>query len=233
MAELKSWGFLIPLISVGFGWLLHELTQLFRVRGNDRKTLNRILYNLILTYDLLIKLNKPNLDRGLKKLYSKIQQLNEFDINDDIVSIITRCLISVQIKSIFEKDIVTIKNNFAIAMEELAKIFPLTAYELNNSASIKSTFENLENMILAFGKKFAIDVPKEEEFTKFLELMKPALIENSVKSIEKDILYISSKIGLITRYKTSRIIELLNKDFSEETIEKAAKALEKVLIQLI
>ncbi|MES2109935.1 MAG: hypothetical protein V4577_14345 [Bacteroidota bacterium] len=231
--ELQPWLFLVPVISVGCGWLLNEGSQLFRVRREDRKSLNRILYHLILTYALLVKLNQDNLDRTLKKLYAKIPQFTPEMITDEFVAMITSCLISAQMKRVLETDLATIRISFSAAIDELSRIYPLTAYELSSSTNIAATFELLENIFAEMEEKLAPGLPKTTGFSELVAGLRPAIIDNSAKNLKKDILYLSLKIGFVSKYRTSRVIKHLHKDLSEEAIDEVARSLQNTLAKYI
>lgn len=229
ITELKSWVFLMPLVAVSIGWILNSLSQWFKLYRDDKKALNFILFNLIRTYSVCVKINKKNLESGLKKLYKSIPQIAEGI--EEFVPFISQMLISTQIKSTFNDELNSIKDKFDEAITDLSKTHPFIAFHLSNSG-VKSTLDTLENLGGEIKLEMEKIAPPGENVPDLSTFLKLPLIEHSVSDLYKDIMYISDKISFITKFKSKKLLKSFNQNWDEDALNQASLIFEKLIADL-
>ncbi len=229
MDILKPWQFLIPVVSVCVGWTLNECSQWFRVRREDRKTLNVILYNLLEIYSLVKKLDEPGFENMFREIFAEIPELANATIPDDAIRIVAKTIHAIQIKSVLNHDLPAIKVTFDTSVVELSKIYPLIAFEINNSANIPSLFDVLQEIVAAIDR---LANQTDEKMLPIEDFMKPMLVGHSIRNLQTDILDISRNLGVFTKYQVKKKIALLNMGMSKEAKASATAMLRNMISEL-
>ena len=221
------------LIGVILGWLLNELRDHFRVRRDNRRIVNSVLFNLL---EIRFFLSRTELDKFTKKVIDYLKQKFPNEIPKDIQSIIN------QIFNIFLQTIIAEKHSVAIksieskyndSIKELSKIYPILAYKVGGKLSLYNYLEYLKdytekvneilNMELIGNSKSKIGPMNFDKLKETLgSSLQPVLYNEAMDVVTNDIKKTSRKLGLRTSRACKKIMK--TQDSSDIT-----KELDKIL----
>lgn len=208
------------LIGVIIGWLLNQLGSWFRARGEDKRNLKGVLYQLLESYHLLGKHDfQKFVDRFLDKLLADIP-LDQQAIQKELFkNTMLPQLVENFIKPILLGDLKNIESKYDEAIGVLSKIDPLTAYYLGGRNRIPEQLSAIENWVEGLSGE-QISMNDVEQSKKFLGILTPTLLQDILDDMKEDIISIAWKINPVIWFKTKRILKRMPLNASEVVDKK-------------
>ena len=221
------------LVSIVIGWFLNELTYHFRTRGEEKKQLKEVLFNLLEMWYLIELTNtdfvKTLIDMLINKLNDKFPEIqNNKDISIQLRPTCQQMLHELM-PPVVPQNIEKIKERYQCTVDSLSKIDPLMAYRLSGNpeifnylSTIDERLEKMKNVIKN------IDASADASELESINTFKPVIIEKAIKIFEKDISAISRKISLLTWIKTKRKLRKTNEVIFKEANKKIDEMLDNL-----
>lgn len=205
----ENWSTIIALSSVGFGWFLSQITQLFRFRGNNRRTKKRVLYDLLEINFILSKLDNTDLvDEYLKYIKSKFPKDDSFEQLKPFVQVQIENIIYQREIDIVLNELDEIEETYNQAIIELSKIRPIRAYYLRGVSKILDHIEQLQEFAQDFTTEIIVEAPEANPIlSDFINSVKQEQFKESIGNIKKEIKRMSFSIGIITWIRSNKVIK--------------------------
>lgn len=195
------WSLIIGSLSVGLGWILNEISQFFRNRGEKKRIINNVIFNLL---NIRFELNKLNQVGISSVIINKMHETLGDPLPEQDVIQITN-IINLESKEILEfnlyENLETISEQFDDVLQEFAKIDPIGAYRLWDKAKVFKIIDDLEDYLRAIQKKYG-NALTDEIFDKLGKHLKEIVFVESLNSIEEEIIALSFK----TKGKNRKLI---------------------------
>ena len=233
---MKTILMIIPVLSVGLGWLLNEISHWLNSRKGDSKIKKQVLFNLL---ELRFQLNKLKYEKFIDAITDIAVEripINERpeNIKDFLKEIYTTSL-NQTIEENVNKSLLSIELQYNKAINELSSVDPVGAFRLfgknkmisqsDNAFDVYS--ENISKSIYFQGDEELIDDSLEE----VKKTMKPEMINDLISDIEVEILRLSKSISFKTHKETKSILKKPEQEISKEQkaeIEKLHEKLEAI-----
>jgi hypothetical protein len=201
------------------GWTLNELSQLIRNRQSDKRTLKKVLYNLLETnYYFRSNSTKDEIKKVTQWAIDKVPvELRTQEMIDGISTFYTTEIGSL-IEPIKKEKLTAIKISYQKSIEELTSVKPILAYYLSGKTDIGSYFESAENWFDNFSEKFQNDDETKNKMIKstiFNDFV-PEIKEETLEDFENDILKLAISIDLIHWFKTKKILNRVRKNSTDK-----------------
>ncbi len=188
------------------GWILTELSQVFRNRGEFKKTINKVIFNLLNIRFELTKLDNEDISATIiNKMHERIgDPLPSHDVKEikEIIKNESKELLEFNAFEILEE----ISKQFDDVLQEFAKIDPISAYRLSDEAKIFRKIDDLEDYLDAVQKKYGAVLP-ESIFSELETYLKDKVFKESIDSLEIEIINLSQRTS---RKKRKLILDKLN-----------------------
>ncbi len=205
MSTEAFWTLIGVVVGSLLGWVLTELSQVFRNRGEFKRTVNKVIFNLLNIRFELTKLDNEDISGTIiNKMHEKLgDPLPE----QDVVQI--KNIINSESKELLEfnafETIGEISKQFDEVLQEFATIDPISAYRLSDEAKIFRKLDDLEDYIDAVQKKYGTVLP-ENIFTELETYLKDKVFKESIDSLEIEIINLSKRTS---RKKRKLVLEKL------------------------
>jgi len=224
------WGFIFSAIGVAFGWTLNQLGQWFRARGEDKKNLKLVLFNLLETYFIFIRSDLDKIvQKVTDKVFEKIPKEQQTEEGKKIMHSIYSGILTNHLKPELLEELKSVQENYQNSIKTLASIDPLTAYYLSGKTNIIEGFETIQGWFDNLQHEYPAEATEIEIGAKqVLGIIKPNIINETLTELEKDIKKIAWKINPIVWLKSIQAIKRLKKN----TNENLDKEIDKLLNQL-
>lgn len=222
---------ILPLIGVGFGWILSERGKEFADKKQDKRKLKKLLFFLLeLRFHFAKELSTElDLDKYLSILRNKIAHRFGIDQNDTefevglstlkpfLEQLITR-------GKILDERLAFLSENIDKILIDLAEIFPILAYELSGQHNIKERLNKVDDYfseIQSLTEEVPFDLKK---------WINPKLTKELLDDLDESIKKIAKKIDNQT-YNSSidKIAKMTFKDNDAEMNIIFDELLEKVM----
>ncbi|WP_258102089.1 hypothetical protein [Marinoscillum pacificum] len=202
------------LVGVLVGWLLNELRDHFKVKRENRKIINSILFTLL---EIRFVLTKTKLDDFIPSLVEFLQKSFPGEDIKSIQPIINQMFNIFLQKELSEKlgnDIGKIEAKYNDSIKELASIEPILAYSISGKTQLYNYLEFLEDYTGKVDELFKMELNNTEEAFNFNSLkevltnsVQPILYNEALQTVTDDILQVSRKIGLRYYFSTKKVIK--------------------------
>lgn len=224
------WGFIFSAIGVAFGWTLNQLGQWFRAKGEDKRNIKIVLFNLLETYFIFIRSDIDKIvQKVTNKVFEKIPKDQQTEELKGIMNSIYTGVLTNHLKPELLEELKHVQANYQNSIKTLASIDPLTAYYLSGKTNIIQSFETIQSWVDNLQIEYPADTTEIEMGAKqVLGIIKPNIINDTLKELEKDIRKISWKINPIVWLKSINAINRLKKN----TNENFDKEIDKLFAQV-
>jgi hypothetical protein len=211
-----KWGFVLSVIGIALGWVLNQAGQWFRTRQDDKKVLNQVLFNLLEAYFIF---SRCDIDLITKTLTNKMLSFVPKDqMSDEVKAAIhAQCssILGAFITPELMKELRLIQVNYQNSIRLLAAIDPIRAYHLSGKTHIMDRFDSIHNWVAKYQSENPNEVHEiEGSVSQVVGALKPTILEESLKDIEKDIRGIAWKISPLVYFKSRRAMAHLVPDLS-------------------
>lgn len=205
----EIWSAIIASGSVGFGWFLNEITQLFRSRGENRRIKKRVLHDLLEINFILSRLETSDLtEKYLMYVKTKFPEEAQFDqlkpmIQGQMEKMIFQGLIDIVLDELDE-----IEKTYNEAIIELSKIRPIRAYYLRGVSKILKQLEQYQDYASEVSSAVTAEAPEINPLLiDIISSLKEGQFKEHLQSLRKEIKSMSFSIGITTWYQTRKVIE--------------------------
>jgi transcriptional regulator NrdR family protein len=202
------------------GWFLTELSNFFRFNSEIKRTVNKVIFNLLNIRFELKKLDNAGVSEAIiNKMHEKMgDPLPSYDVNK-----ITE-IINTESKELLEfnalESLEEISKQFSDVLQEFAKIDPIGAYRLSDEAKIFRKIDDLEDYLDAVRKKYGSAIP-DEVFSDLQIYLKEKVFKESIHSLEKEIIKLSSRTSKKKRKLISESLKSQNsKNIGGDTLNE-------------
>lgn len=229
--EKLDWGFISALISVAVGWFLNELSQWFRVRKEDKRIKKEVLFNLLETHFTLRRIDMSEYvtlvtDRVMA-LYPEEQRTEKF--RKELLGFYTQTA-KQMIKMIISDKQEILVAKYTNAIDNLAKIDPITAYRLNGKANVMQVFEAIEASLSSALTDLVGQQQQEvqSQLSQAMDYIKPNMLTETIDDLEDELISIGWSINPIIYYKIRSTLKKYRKDKQKETKETVDKLIKSM-----
>lgn len=218
---MKTILIIIPVLSVGLGWLLNEISHWLTSRKGDSKIKKQVLFNLL---ELRFQLNKLNYEKYIDTLTDiAVERIpigeRPQNFKDTLKEVYMNSLKQV-IEENVNSSISSIEVQYDKAVNELSSVDPIGAFRLFGKNKMTSQRDNAlndysNNLLNSFcfeGDERVIEDSLEE----VKKTMKPEMINDLISDIEEEILRLSKSISFITYRETKNILKSPERVISKE-----------------
>jgi len=214
-------GFLFSIIATGFGWLLNEASQFIRARGDDKRSVKRVLFNLLEVHYLFLRVD---LDKVLDMVVGKVlvqlpREQQTPQVKEGIKSFYSSTLKTL-LKDELGSRVMKAKAGYEASVNELASIDPVSAFRLSGKTFILYQFDLIENWfgnVKEMHPNHASQIEKSASIA--MDAIKPPVTKEDLEELEDSIREVAFEAGIITWIKTRKQVRK-SKKFIEVDIEK-------------
>lgn len=224
---------IIPVLSVGLGWLLNEISHWLNSRKGDSKIKKQVLFNLL---ELRFQLNKLKYEKYIDALTDIAVERIPINERPENIKVLLKEVYSALLNQIIEENVnqslLSVELQYDKAINELSSVDPVGAFRLFGKNKMTSQSENafdiysdnLSKSIYFEGdEELIVDSLKEVKKT-----MKPEMISNLISDIEEEILRLSKGISFKTHRETKSILKKPEQEISKEQKAEIEKLLDKL-----
>lgn len=201
------WTIIGVIVGALLTWILEELSQINRFRGERRRIINTVLYSLL---NIRFELVKMDQNRNSKEVLKLIEKLTNKEILEhlrlEIESEISNASSELLESSVFD-NLLEIGGELKSILIVYSEIEPAGAYRLTEEGKYLLNLNELKKYLAGVKEKFS-DSETPVYYQEFHNCIKNKMISDSVRSLKKEILNLSKK----TRKKTrNQVTDLLLK----------------------
>src|SRR6476661_2405384 len=140
------WAYISAVISIGFGWLLNEISQYIRGRKEDKKIKKKVLFYLLELYFTLNQLDiKPFIDVVSKKILERLpKEEQDENLKNSIAILYQQLLGNLREKETAER-LIELESNYRKSLEDLSLVDPIATYKLFGETEFFKIIEVLSN----------------------------------------------------------------------------------------
>ncbi|WP_423819965.1 hypothetical protein V5739_05525 [Salinimicrobium sp. TIG7-5_MAKvit] len=217
-----------PLIGVILGFTLSQFEEFFKERKNKKRTLNKLLFNLLNLYSVLY--GDLKFEESIGKFFEKFSKKMSGEISDqekkELVQV--KEFINNNLKHHFvdEEKHKFIENNIENIINELAEINPVFAFELDKQYKIKERVQRTDSYLSDIKLNLG-EAPFDIE-----KWIRPELTNQLLKNLSEVVLDIAKSINSKTyeklKIETLPTIEENDTENSEELINDFIAKIETV-----
>lgn len=209
LATETSISILVGSLSVGLGWILNEVSQLFRNRGENRRIKKRVLHDLLEMNFILSRLDlKPFIELIISEIEKALEQrFNNYErkeMQNQLQKLLSNTLESDAIDDLEDLD-----DSYLEAILELSKVDPVRAYYLRNKTRL---FENFDKIEFYFDSlKEQPEILEDESFTEAKKAIDPIIFDrfsDEIKNLREDTIDLASSIGIRTKRSVKKILTI-------------------------
>ena len=215
-----KWGFIFSAIGIALGWFLSQLSQWWRVRQEDKKTLKQVLFNLLEIHNIF---SRYDVEKPTEIISEKIlKEISNEQATQESKQQIQQILLNLYKPFVNEQmyqEIQNIEEKYQSAISELSKIDPLAAYYLSGKTSILDKLELIEDWFTEYMETFAAAEQGTDKKINLMDLLKPNIMDEAITDTEKQIISIAWKINPVVWWNTKNVIAK-NKRMSNNEWEK-------------
>jgi hypothetical protein len=229
MTSSTAISILVGSLSVGLGWFLNEVSQLFRNRSENRRIKNRVLHDLLEMNFVLSKLNlKPMVDLMISEIQHQVQiQFSNSD-KEQFSNDLHKTMLSKLEDDIID-ELEDLDENYQNSILELSKVDPIRAYYLRYKNRLLENFDKIESYISSV-KNDLIDVESRQigELNMILNPFITNQFTEEIENLRKATIELAKSIGFRTKSKVSKILakqEIKMTDEMSATIQPIIKQL--------
>lgn len=222
------WPYISAILSIGFGWLLNEISQLFRVRKEDKKIKKKVLFYLLeLNFTLKQLDTKPFIDIVSLKISERLPKEEQDENFKKSLTILYEQLIGNLREKETAERLIGLEKNYKKSVIELSSVDPITSYQLFGETEFFKIINILSNYSNSLKNEFPNDTKNIDIQTKsIIEFIKPEFLSKTLEKIEDKIKQISGGIGILTRYKAVKMINRQKKPIDESQLKTLTKYLD-------
>jgi len=230
MATETLLSILVGSLSVGLGWVLNEVSQLFRNRSENRRIKNRVLHYLLEMNFVLSRLDfKPYVQVMVSEIQKQVpveipqtekDQLSEF-LHDALLSKVEDDVID---------ELEDLDENYLNSIIELSKVDPIRAYYLRNKTRLFENFDKIENYISSL--KNEIPESEIEQSLQLSRILNPFISDQfseEIENLRKDTIDLAKSIGIITKLKVAKILTKQSINLTDEMRETIQPIIQQIL----
>ncbi|MGQ8338631.1 hypothetical protein ACUNWD_18890 [Sunxiuqinia sp. A32] len=206
--EQGIWTYITAILSIGFGWLLNEISQLLRGRKEDKKIKKKVLFYLLELYFTLKQLDiKPFIDIVTGKISERLPKDEQDENSKRYLAALYQHLIGNLREKETAERIIELDANYKKSLEDLSSVDPIAAYKLFGENEFFKIIDMLSNYSNSLKNEFPHDTEDINKQTQsIIEFIKPEFLSKTLESLEDKIRKISSSVGVYTRYRAVKAI---------------------------
>lgn len=229
MTSSTAISILVGSLSVGLGWFLNEVSQLFRNRSENRRIKNRVLHDLLEMNFVLSKLDlKPIVDLMILEIQRHVPIQISFSEKEHLSDALHKMMLSKLEDDIID-ELEDLDENYQNSIRELSKVDPVRAYYLRNKTRLFQNFDKIEDYIASVKNDFINEEANQnEEFGNILNPLITKQFSNEIENLRQDTLDLANSIGFQTKSKVHKILEknkIVMTDEMSATIQPIIKQL--------
>jgi hypothetical protein len=204
------------------GWFLNQISGWWRIRRDDKRTLNQVLFNLLEIHHLLNRFDiDESVDQIIDRLIEKLTLTIAIEERNQVKEIIKVALHSFLLK-ITTDELKAVESKYQAAIDQLAKISPVRAFYLSDKTKILENINLLEKWVdHAAENDTSGQIDTDQAKKMLIGATKPEIMDDSLKDFRKHITAIAWQINPLVWLKIKRLLNkrTLNTSDLEEKIE--------------
>lgn len=222
------WTYVSAVLSIAFGWLLNEVSQLLRGRKEDKKIKKKVLFYLLELYFTLKKLDtKPFIDIVSRKISERLPKEEQDENFKNSLAILYQQLIGNLTEKETAEKLNELENNFKKSLEDLSSVDPIASHKLFGETDFFKLINILSNYSNSLRSEFPNETKNIDIQTKSInEFIKPEVLSKTLERLEDKIYQISSGIGFITRFKAIKVVKKRKEPIDENQFKTLTKYLD-------
>lgn len=231
--SMKTILIIIPVISVGLGWLLNEFSHWLNSRKDDSKIKKQVLFNLL---ELRFQLHKLKYEKFIDALTDiAVERIPINERPENIKDIIKEMYVT-SLNQIIEENVnqslLSVELQYDKAINELSSVDPVGAFRLFGKNKMTSQSNNaFDTYSENLSKSISFEDDEElikESLKEVKKTMKPEMISDLISDIEEEILRLSKSISFKTHRETKSILKKPEQEISKEQKAEIEKLLDKL-----
>lgn len=195
MSKEALWTIIGVTVGAFLTWLFEELSQYHRYRGERRRIINMVIYGLL---NIRFELVKMNLNP--KEVLKMIEKSTHEELSEHLRSQIERQISNASselLESSVLDNLQEIGTEFKAILLVYSEIDPVGAYQLSDEGKYLLNLNEFKKYLASVKEKYS-DSETPVDYNEFQLCIKNKMIEDSIKSLKKEIANLSEK----TRKKT-------------------------------
>lgn len=225
MSTETVWSLIIGSLSVGLGWVLNEVSQIFRSLGENRRIKKRVLHDLLEINFVLSSLDfKPIVDLIMFKLSKELQIKFTNEDKESFNDFIHKTLYTNIEKNVID-ELDEIDESYLNSVLELSKVDPIRAYYLRNKTRLFDYLENVEEHMQSINDE--VSKVSDNGALETIKVIQPNIMDQlseEIENLKTETLKLAGSIGLRTKYRVKKIL-LSQKDHSHFDMDKIVNVL--------
>lgn len=199
------WTIIGVIVGALLTWILEELSQYYRYRGERRRIINTVLYSLL---NIRFELVKMDQNRNSKEVLRVIEKLTNEEIpahlRSHIESQISNASSELLESSVFD-NLLEIGGELKTVLLVYSEIEPAGAYRLTEEGKYLLNLNELKKYLAGVKEKFS-DSETPVDYQEFHNCIKNKMISDSVRSLKKEISILSRNTRKRTRDQIFQIL---------------------------
>lgn len=204
----EIWSLIIGSLSVGLGWILNEVSQFFRNRGENGRIKKRVLHDLL---EMNFILSRLDLKPFIEMMISEIERVTNHKFNDTERGEFQTEMQKILFSSLEEDtvdELEDLDDSYLEAIKELSKVDPVRAYYLRNKTRLFENFDKVESYFDSL--KEHTGILETEYSVDIKQTIDPFILERfseEVTNLREDTLDLAGSIGMRTKNKVNKILK--------------------------
>lgn len=217
-------GAILSALGVAFGWFLNQLGVWWRVRREDKRTLKKVLHNLLEVHHLLGRFdNKKTIEEVVEKITKDIPpKVNTKEFRNELNALVEEMIFEF-LGKVTVQDLKQLEQKYELAIAELSQIDPIRSYYLSDKVKVLEKINLIEDWVSNTSDKYSVSENEKKKTQKEIsDSLSPSILGETLNELKSELKAIAWKIGLITWL---RIRNLLNpNNYKEDELESKIKS---------
>lgn len=225
MSKEALWTIIGVTVGAFLTWLFEELSQYHRYRGERRRIINMVIYGLL---NIRFELVKMNLNP--KEVLKMIEKSTHEELPEHLRSQIERQISNASselLESSVLDNLQEIGTEFKAILLVYSEIDPVGAYQLSDEGKYLLNLNEFKKYLASVKEKYS-DSETPVDYNEFQLCIKNKMIEDSIKSLKKEIANLSEKTRKKTKNQVAeRLIKQDNLSLEVSEFEECIQSLLK------
>ena len=225
MSKEALWTIIGVTVGAFLTWLFEELSQYHRYRGERRRIINMVIYGLL---NIRFELVKMNLNP--KEVLKMIEKSTHEELPEHLRSQIERQISNASselLESSVLDNLQEIGAEFKAILLVYSEIDPVGAYQLSDEGKYLLNLNEFKKYLASVKEKYS-DSETPVDYNEFQLCIKNKMIEDSIKSLKKEIANLSEKTRKKTKNQVAeRLIKQDNLSLEVSEFEECIQSLLK------
>lgn len=232
--SIINWQPVASILAVVLTALFAWIGYVTRINSERKRILKSTLFNLLEIWHRLKSLyGYDSAQLSAMYLVELQEQLPGVEISDSERAQVTYFLeskVQLLLAQLLTKGEDLLEDSFQQSIKQLAEVEPLLAYSLRANKSIKSAISEIDGFLKITIDGLVHDDKEKTQTGEMLEGVKKYLYQDAIRDLERDLRFLSLKVGPLTYIRTNYLLRRKNGMSKSDMRQLISKLLSELII---